>query len=152
MTIIKQQVLQTTPNQTVFAQLPTLLTVDGKQGWKIVHVAAHFVSANFVSPLVDTVIDFQLNTETGIQGFADADNICNLNWRISGIAASTSAFQLATKQEWSSDIGRLTVQPILFMALYTEGLTAAAYVNVEVEYELVRLSDMEVMRLLQGGA
>jgi hypothetical protein len=148
----KATVTQSGINVLTSVPILTGLTVDGKSGWNIKRVRFNFVGPNAVSPVVDTGIILQLNTEIGDQAFTDNDSIVHETISISGVAASTSAFNLPDPRVWISDIGRVTVQPILYLTLVSNGLIAAGVVNVEIEYEIIRLTDLEVMRLLQGGA
>lgn len=150
--ISKYRVAQVTANTTVEQLIPTLLTVDGRMGWNIKRFSTILSDISGIVPTAKATINCQLNTETGSQLFTDADNIAMNLYLFQGIAASTSAGQINPRSEWISVDGRLTVQPELYLTVVTTGLTAAQVVLVEIEYETVKLTDMEVMRLLQGGA
>lgn len=150
--INKYRVAQTVTNQNVELVVPTLLTVDGRMGWNLKRFTTILSDVAGVAPTAKATISCQLNTETGQQLFTDADNIAINLYLFQGIAASTSAGQVQPQAEWRSVDGRLTVQPNLYLLLATSGLTAVQVVLVELEYETVKLTDMEVMRLLQGGA
>lgn len=150
--ISKYKVLQTATNTNIELVVPTLLTVDGKMGWNIKRFTTTLTDIAGVVPTAKGIINCQLNTETGSQTFTDADSIAMNMYFFQGIAASTSAGQIDPHAEWISVDGRLTVQPNLYITLVTSGLTAVQGIYVELEYETVKLTDMEVMRLLQGGA
>jgi hypothetical protein len=150
--IIKNQVAQATMNTDVVVSIPTLLTVDGRLGWNIKRFKTTITMPSSIISTADATITVQLNTETGLQSFIDPDNVAQSLYLFNGIAASTSGYQIAPHQEWISDAGRLTVEPNLFLVLSTTGLTGVMIVYTEIEYETVKLTDMEVMRLLQGGA
>jgi hypothetical protein len=133
--------------------LPTLLTVDGKSGWLITGVKFSIGNLPFaVIPTADCQATMELNTETGLQSAIDKDCICIEYAAFSGIAASTSSYQVQTTYNAVIPEGRLTVQPNLYLHISTVGFSAALNVICEVFYEVVKLTDMEVMRLLQGGA
>jgi len=150
--IIKSVITQATLNTDVALTIPTLLTVDGRLGWNIKRFKTTITMPSSIVPTSDATITVQLNTETGLQSFTDADNVCQSLYLFNGIAASTSGFQVAPHQEWVSDVGRLTVEPNLYVVLSTTGLAGVMIAYTEIEYETVKLTDMEVMRLLQGGA
>lgn len=132
--------------------IPTLLTVDGRMGWNITKLKCFLTNTLGLTATTDCSLELQLNTETGTQNFVDKDNIAQLKFLYNGTAASTSGYWVESSQEWASEVGRLTVAPNLYARLITAGFTAFTYVNFEIEYETVKLTDMEVMRLLQGGA
>jgi hypothetical protein len=152
MSQIKKAVVQSGLNTLTSVMIPTGLTVDGKSGWNIKRITAKFASPESISSAVDTFVFLQLNTEAGSQSFEDNDSVAYLMWFVSGMAGSTSAFQLMPSEQWNSDLGRLTVQPNLYITVSSQGLVSAAVFYVEVEYEVVKLTDLEVMRLMQGGA
>lgn len=150
--IHKGLALQTVLNTPAEVVIPTLLTVDGQMGWKINRVWATINTAAAISSAADANIELAVNTETGAQLFTDPDNICTLNWVFNGTAASTSAFQVVPDTEWSVADGRLTVQPNLYVRISSGGMIGMCAANFQIEYETVKLTNMEVMRLLQGGA
>lgn len=145
-------IAQTALNTDVEQVIPTMLTVDGRQGWSIKRVTGWFLSAQAVLSTVDITIGLQLNTETGNQTYTDSDSVASLSMLFNGTAASTSGFQIDPKVEWVSLDGRLTVQPNLYLRITSANAGAVCSFAVEIEYDLVKLSDIEVMRLLQGGA
>lgn len=153
MNVISKYVLTQPANNTdIQLAVPTLLTVDGRLGWNIKRFKSIITNPAAIVPTADATITAQLNTESGFQAFIDADNIATNIYLFNGIAASTSGFQIDPHQEWISDSGRLTVEPNIFFLISTTGLTGNMTVYIEIEYETVKLTDMEVMRLLQGGA
>jgi hypothetical protein len=151
MSIIKRIVTQTVLNTTTELALPTGITVDGKAGWLVNRVDFWLASAP-ITPITPSVIVVQLNTETGNQPFTDPDSIALGIYLTTGIAASTTAIQVNTHTFWESASGRLTVEPNLYINLATAGLTAVCSVMVSIDYDVIKLTDLEVMRLLQGGA
>jgi hypothetical protein len=132
--------------------IPTGLTVDGRLGWSITRMRAIWNNMSSIPPtVVSATLNVQLNTEVGSQLFSDVDSIGMISYKLRGIAASTSANQLFPMVEYVLMEPRLTVEPnlILLLASGTTGLANA--VSFEFQYEQVKLSDMDVMRLLQGG-
>lgn len=151
MLTIKEVFTQTAVNSANEFVIPTLLTVDGRTGWNIKRVRAVLASSVGIVAAAHSNIICQLNTEIVKQSFNDADNIATLLWSTVGTAASTGAFPIDNAREWVSDAGRLTVEPELIVHIESSGLTAAMTINFLMEYETVKLTDMEMVRLLQGG-
>jgi hypothetical protein len=153
MSSIKTSIVQSTLNSTVEITLPTGLTVDGKAGWNIQGVRFLWANAaQCVTPVADCMLFIQLNTETGNQQFTDKDNIIYGIMASSGIAASTSSFWVDGNYQQVLPVPRLTVQPALFLNVSSIGLIINASIYAEVFYDVVKLTDLEVMRLSQGGA
>jgi len=149
----KVKLVQTGTNVTSEVAIPTYLTVDGKQGWSIIGVDLNVAGLGTIVPATaSSQILVELNTETGIQNWEDPDNVIYHQLQFRGIAASTSAIQLFGDASIRLLEPRVTVQPNLYLNISSNGLTAVATVYMSVVYEVVKLTDMEVMRMLQGGA
>jgi hypothetical protein len=150
---VKNFVIQATPNADAEVAIPTLLTVDGKSGWMITGVKFSVTNlAQATIPTADCSAIMELNTEIGSQSAVDNDSVAIEYIAVSGIAASVSAFQLQTTYNAVLPSGRLTVQPNLYLHVKSLGFLSGLAIVAEVFYEIVKLTDMEVMRLLQGGA
>lgn len=150
---LKSVLTQSVANGTTEVLIPTGLTIDGRAGWNISGVRFLIPGLNVgVVPTADCNVFMQLNTETGDQIPTDNDSIVYDVAAFSGIAASTSGFQVNSTFLTVLPEGRLTVQPDLYFRVSSVGMTAALTVYLVVSYEVVKLTDMEVMRLMQGGA
>jgi len=150
---LKVAVVQLTANATIVVEVPTMLTVDGKTGWNILGLHVSYPQLGVHTPMnTNSSITLKLNTETGIQSFPDNDNILTQNVMVNGSASSASTVQLQPNHSIVLPSPRLTVQPILYLQLASTGATAPVQANVTLFYETQKLTDLEVMRLLQGGA
>jgi hypothetical protein len=150
---VKNFVIQSAANVNAQVALPTLLTVDGKSGWAINGVKFSVTNIGAaVIPTADCFAQLELNTEAGTQSAIDNDSVCVEYIAISGIAASTSAFVVPVTYTAVLPSPRITVQPNLYLFVSSIGMASGLSVVAEVFYEIVKLSDLEVMRLLQGGA
>jgi hypothetical protein len=153
MSEMKVTLQQLTVNASTSLTIPTLLTVDGRAGWSIVGISMLVNNwEGCVVPTADCSLQIQLNTETGQQTFTDPDNIALVIFGTSGIAASTSAFQINNRQDIVLPIPRLTVQPNLYLSVTSTGLAVGAVIHASIFYEITKLTDLETMRLMQGGA
>jgi hypothetical protein len=97
-------------------------------------------------------MNVQLNTESSAQGFLDNDSVYQFMYQFRGVAASTSGIQVDSERIVTFVQPRLTVQPNLYINVSSAGMTVGNTIYVEVFYEIVKLTDIEVMRLMQGGA
>lgn len=153
MSSIKQTLVQTASNATTSVEIATGLTVDGKAGWSITGMRFSLpnLSAGHVAT-VDCNVFIQVNTETGNQVFVDKDSIFNQCLQFSGIAASTTSLQVFGDGTVVLPLPRVTVQPTIYLTVISNGMAVPLQADIELYYEIVKLSDLEVMRLLQGGA
>jgi len=150
---IKVALGQSTMNTPAELLIPTNLTVDGRTGWSIIGMRYSVQPLhNAVPATANSNVFIELNTETGNQLFTDNDSILYEVLQFTGVAASTTARQIFGNTERRLVEPRITVQPNLYLYLTSSGLTAPVTAYVEVIYDIVKLSDIEVLRLMQGGA
>jgi len=153
MSYIKKSLAQTGANATTELAIPTLLTVDGKAGWSILGMDIYVSGLGAaVNAVADGQCLIELNTEATPQSYDDPDNIIFHQFQFSGITASTTALQVFGGEQVRLILPRLTVQPTLYLNISSSGLLTAVTANIQIVYEIVKLSDIEVMRLMQGGA
>lgn len=149
MTIIKQQLVQTGTNVTTELAIPTNIVVNGRTGWSITNFRVTIIS--ILSAAVGQELKVQLNTETGVQNFVDKDLISQVIFRVNGTAAGTGVLTVMPVLSVPLLENRLTVEPNLIVNVSSVGLLAVATIGVEIVYDIVKLTDLEVMTLLQGG-
>jgi hypothetical protein len=150
MTIIKTQIVQTGTNATTEVLIPTNIVVNGKAGWSITTFRVWVISVLVAA--AGQELKVQLNTETGIQAFTDKDLVSQVVTRVIGTAAGAGVFNTISGIAVPFLENRLTVAPNLYVNVSSVGLLAAATIGVEIQYDIVKLTDLEVMTLLQGGA
>jgi hypothetical protein len=150
---LKQLLNQTVINTPIELAIPTDITVDGRTAWSVVGMNYNVRRLNAAVPNVsNSTVTVELNTETGDQTFTDKDSIIFDQLQFHGIAASTSSFYVPSGKSITLINPRITAQPDLYLRLDTSNLTATVELSVEIVYELVKVTDLEMMRLLQGGA
>ena len=133
------------------ATILTGLTVEGKSGWLIKGLKA-FWSNGYTAPAGDAVTHCVLATIATITSPNSDDEIARVSWGVQNTAGVAVAFsydpvKLAIMQE-----SRLTVQSDLYVHANTIGTTLSNILYFEIEYEIVKLTDIEVLRLMVGGA
>jgi hypothetical protein len=143
-------ITQTAPDTFTEAAIPTRLTVDGKTGWRLVELSVFFENGNTLSLVVDCSATLILSTESGLQSFIDPDYVVSTDWAINGTALSTSSVMVDRHRAVSCE--RVTVQPFVYLQCDSSSTGVACVMSYRLAYELVKLTDLEVMRLLQGGA
>lgn len=133
------------------AQVATGLTADGKTGWEIVALTAYWSNGDTVAA-GDVDANAILSTVNVVTTFDDTDEITRINWATQNTGGIAVAYPMELiKRAIMPSGGRLTVQPTLYLGLSTTGTSATNTVYFEIEYNIVKLSDLDVLRLLQGG-
>ena len=152
--MIKRLVVsQSTADTDVVTAIPTLLTVDGRTGWSLTCLRTVWRNGNSVaSTIAASSLTAQLATEDTFQTFTDPDMVAMNRYATHGIAASTSAYTFSGYMEYVMMENRLTVEPYLYAIVNSTATAQLNVVQFEFQYELVKLTDLEVMRMLQGGA
>lgn len=132
------------------ASIDTNLTADGKAGWEIVAFSAFYTNAE-VGAAADAELNVILATQATITTFDQDEEIYRLNWGIANTGGVAVAYPIGMVKREFLIAPRLTVQPLLYVqaASTLTGLTNA--IAYEIHYNIVKLTDLEVLRLLQGG-
>lgn len=151
MPTIKGTVTQTGANTYTSSTVDTNLTADGRTGWDIRRFAGFYsningqIAADFSQNLI-------LATITTVTTFDSKDEIARVAWQAGG-TLFTDAFQNFDPIKNAVFSGsRLTVQPFLYVNSSSAGQSGAGIMYWEMDYDIIKLTDIEVLRLLQGGA
>jgi len=133
--------------------ITTDLSVDGKSGWIITKLIAYW-SNGHTAAAADMELELILSTQaTTATTFNQSEEIARVEWAISNTAgvAVTYPFE-PIKEAVFIPSDRVTVQPVLYVTgkSATTGLTNTVYYAIE--YEVIKLTDNELLRLAVGGA
>jgi hypothetical protein len=151
MSIIRGKVLQPTANTFTQVAIDTNLTSDGKSAWKITGLHAFF-SGLYSQPAADIREDLILSTRiTTVTTMDEPEEIARCSISIGNTGGVAVSYPLVPHQSAIILGERLTVQPNLYVGLSTVGDTAAADCFFILEYEVIKLSDIDVLRLLVAG-
>lgn len=150
--VIKKTLTQSGADALVSVPIDTNLTIDGKAGWEIIGARVLFNTLHAVSGSTINATKVVLGTESTIPLPSDNEEIFTLQMGIHGVAGSTSSWVINSTQTLVLPAPRVTVQPTLFLYLSSSATGVANVAYVEVHYDIIKLTDMEVMRLYQGGA
>lgn len=131
--------------------IDTNLVMDGKSGWSITAIRAQWVDIAGVAA-ADYTLSMKIATIATTTTFGTADEIDRLMWGCQNTAGVAVAFPVEPVQEHFLIEPRVTVQPIIYAQVESAGTAQANDVIVEVFYDIIKLTDIEVMRLLVGGA
>jgi hypothetical protein len=149
--VIRGTALQTGADTFTSASIDTNIQVDGKSGWEIVDFVAYWSNAE-TAAAGDMDVNCILATRPTITSFNETDEIARINWGVQNTAGVAVAFQVDMVKRCVQFLDRVTVQPYLYINLASTGSGLACGIAWEIRYNVVKLTDLEVMRLLQGGA
>jgi len=151
MTIIRGALTQGGADTFTSVAIDTNLTVDGKVGWEITGFRAYWANG-YTGVAQDAIASAVLATLSTVTTPNLADEIARVSWAIQNTAGVAVAWSFIPIQLCYFLEPRVTVQPMIYFHVNTSttGLSNAMY--YELSYNMVKLTDIEVLRLLVGGA
>jgi hypothetical protein len=144
-------VTQTGNDTFTSAAISTGLTADGKAGWSIAAIEAYWVDGTAVAA-ADWSISALLGTISTVTTFGDVDEIARISWAMQNTGGVAIAVPLEIQKQVVLLEPRITVQPTIYAAVSSAATGQANDIIISVFYDLVKLTDLEVLRLLAGGA
>lgn len=151
MTILRGTLIEAVAGTFVQATIDTNISIDGKYGWEITGFKAFCSTLYTTTSSADFRIAALLSTqETTATLASDAEELARVEWANCFTTASVATVQepIKTAQMLES---RLTVQPQIYVGIDTDGEAAVTRIYYEISYNIVKLTELEVMRLLVGG-
>ncbi len=150
MSVIRQQVTQS-GNDTFTAVELNLPALDGKSGYQFVGIRAIWENGNS-SPAADVYLDAYLQTEATVLAYADEELLGMVSWGVQNTAGVAVAVTYEPQKDTLFMEPRVTVQPSIYVAVGSAATGQANIVTIEAVYEKVKLSELDYLRLLAGGA
>lgn len=152
MSIIRGVTTQTGADTFTQTTIDTNLTADGKAGWEILSVRA-FWAGMYLIAAADMTLSAILSTQaTTVTTLNQSAEIARVNWAVANTGGVAVAFPVNQIGQDTLIESRITAQPLLYMGISSATTGAANVVYWEIEYNPVKLSDVETLRLLVGGA
>jgi len=151
MAVLKKLVTQGGADTFTAVAIDTNLTVDGKAGWSISAIEAYWVDGAAVAA-GDWSIHAKLATIATSTSFVDDDEIARVDWGLQNTGGVAVSVPYEPFRGISLPEPRVTVQPIIYVQVESSGTAQANDVIFRVYYDIVKLTDLEVLRLLAGGA
>jgi hypothetical protein len=152
MGILRVAVTQGGADTLTQVAIPTGLTADGKLGWMIKRLTAMW-SNGYTSVAADQKMSAILSTQaTTVTTPTDPEEMARLVWAVANTAGVAVAYTMELLKQTLAAADRVTVQPYLYATVESAGTGLSNLVYFEIEYEDVKLSDIEVLRMLVGGA
>lgn len=131
--------------------IDTGLTVDGKIGIEIYGIEVLWVNGESAAA-GDIEVTGGLTTTTSAPSFISADEICRVEWGLQNTGGVAVAVPFEPLKQLILIEPRVTVQPLLYFWAVSANTGQANNLQARVYYNTVKLTDLEVMRLLVGGS
>jgi len=148
---INQLVTQSGSDTSTWVAIATGLTVDGKAGWQINGMSAYWVDGQSVAA-ADMIVNGVVSTVNTGTSYGDDDEVARVSWGLQNTAGTAVAVPFEPIKSVQLVEPRVTVQPTIYVGIISQTSGQANDMIFVVNYDIVRLSDNEVLRLLAGGA
>ena len=134
-----------------YAVIDTGLTVDGKIGIEIYAMEVYWVNGE-TAAAADYEVTAAITTTLATPSFTSADEIQRVQWGLQNTAGVAIAVPYEPYKQVVMIEPRLTVQDTLYFHVVSSATAQANNCHARIYYNTVKLTDLEVMRLLVGGS
>lgn len=149
--ILKGTVTQAGADTFTATQILTGLTVDGKSGWQINGFKAYWMTG-LTAAAADWVVNAVISTVATSTLPNSDDEIARISWGLQNTGGVAVAVPYEPIKKADLTEPRVTVQSDLYVHANS---TTSGQVNIfyyELSFDIIKLSDLEVLRLAVGGA
>lgn len=130
--------------------IDTNITADGKSGWEIVAFSGYWANAE-TGAAADADASLVLATQATVTTFDLDEEIYRLQWGVANTGGVAVAYPISQVKRELLIQPRITVQPIIYVQAQSTLTGLANVFYYEIHYNIQKLTDLEVLRLLQGG-
>jgi len=148
---IKGSITQGGADTTAALTIETNITADGKSGWEIFGLEVYWVNGESVAA-ADWEISGVLQTILATPAYTSVDEIERVSWGLQNTGGVAVAVPYEPIKKIIFTEPRITVQPLIYFYALSTLTGQANQLQFRVFYNTVKLSDLEVLRLLAGGA
>jgi hypothetical protein len=129
----------------------SLPALDGKSAYQISGFEANWYDANTVAA-GDWLLRARITTEDSTLTPLDDEMVLELTWAMQNTAGVAVAVPVDPVREKHLYMPRLTVQPFVYARVESTATAQANDVYFTLFYSIEKLSELEYLRLLAGGA
>ena len=149
MSMIRQRVTQSGAD-TFTAVALALPALDGKSGYQFNGLEVYSTNGNTIAA-VDFVLNAELQVQSTVALFTDDELIARIGWGVQNTAGVAVALPFETRKELSLFEPRVTVQPLIYVGISSSGTAIANVIDFRVYYEVIKMTELDYLRLLAGG-
>jgi hypothetical protein len=140
-----------TGNDTATSAAFSLPALDGKSAYQIERVDCYWADAN-AAPAADWYLNVGIQVEDAALTLLDDELIVQAGWAMQNTAGVAVAVAVNPYLTFESGMPRLTVQPYVYARVSSSNTAQANDVYFTMYYSITKLSELEYLRLLAGGA
>lgn len=148
---VKSTVTQGGADTTNRVAVPTGITVDGKTAWVINAFEVFWFNGNG-AVAADWKLDANLTTVNTSTLYNSLDEIARVSWGMQNTAGVAVAVAYEPIKSANIAVGRVTAQPNIYVECVSAATGQANQIYFMVDYDIIKLSDVELLRLMVGGA
>lgn len=138
-------------NDTATSAAFSLPALDGKSAYQIERLEFNWSDAATVAA-ADWVISCSIQVADSTLTLLDDELILVSGWACQNTAGVAVALPITPYQVIEAGLPRLTVQPYVYARVVSANTAQANDVYFAMYYSIVKLSELEYLRLLAGGA
>jgi hypothetical protein len=144
-------VTQSGADTTTTLAIDTDILLDGKTGWMIKALRVFWANAE-AAAAADWEVTGAITTTTVAPVFTSSDEIARIEWGLQNTAGVAVAVPYEPVKLIELIEPRVTVQPTIYFQAVSTLTGQANTLQFHLFYDVVKLTDIEVLRLLAGGA
>jgi len=131
--------------------IDTNITVDGKSAIEIFHIEGFWDNAEAVAA-ADWECNLVLATVASSTAFAAKDEIGRVSWGLQNTGGVAVAVPYEPQKFYVLPEPRVTAQPWIYAGCQSQLTAQANLMRFKIYYNIVKVSEIELLRLVVGGA
>jgi len=148
---IRRLVTQTGADTETRVEIATGIDSDSRAIWNITGISALWSDGAAVAAADFSLLAYITTLDSAFSG-VNVDYLPPVSWGLQntgGVAVSVP-YEPFKRMEFAN--GRATAQPSIYVGVYSNGTGQANDVIVTVEYEIIKATEMEILRMLVEGS
>jgi len=131
--------------------IDTNITVDSKSALSIFHIEAFWDNGEAVAA-ADWECNLTLSTIASSTVYNVADEIARISWGVQNTAGVAVAVPYEPQKFYVLPEARVTAQPTIYAQVQSQLTGQANLIRWKIYYEIIKVSEIELLRLVVGGA
>jgi len=147
---IRRLVTQSGADTETRVEISTNIDVDSKSIWGITGIAAFWSDGAAVAAADWSLVCYVSTLDAAFSG-TNVDYMAPITWGVQNTAGVAVSLPYDPYKERSFASPRVTAQPNLYLGVYSASTSQANDVIITVRYEVVKATEMEILRMLVEG-
>lgn len=148
---IRRLVTQSGADTETRVAIPTGIDADSRAIWNIVGISALWKDGAAVAAADFSLLAYISTLDASFDG-ANVDYMAPLGWGLQNTAGVAVAVPYEPFKSLVYPNGRATAQPSIYVGVYSSGTSQANDVVISVHYEIIKATEMEILRMLVEGS